>query len=235
MPPYTEPGSNPPVAVYHYWPQVNEATKPAVAELELTRSVEHQQYASNRTCDFRTRYRLEADALRWLFDGRTGMLAVWRSLRFGKAIQTALTKCTSLKRASQWLATSVSIAGGAEKAGAINLVKEPTYPTFPALSNMSRLPLRQYAGTEDSVAPLSNAQATQQELLRLGAKASVLFTIKTDHTGMQTAPFTADLLSWLLTHKEPYSSPCRPVLTNTPMTPLPRITKRATRHYGKGV
>lgn len=91
---------------------------------------------------------------------------------------------------------------------------------------MMHLQLRQSAGTNDTVATVSHVPATQTELLRLGAKASVLYTMNVNHLGLQKAPTTVDLLSWLFTHKQPSSTACKPVSTNTPMTAVTHTTRR---------
>ena len=122
----------------------------------------------------------------------------------------------------QTLISTTSIGGAAERAGEKYLQLEPTTPTFPYLDRITSLHIRQYAGTRDDVATVSSAQSTQNELLRLGAKNSNLYTLNIDHLALQTAPFNVDLLSRLLTHKQPYGDkPCEPVSSNTPIIFLP--------------
>ena len=167
-----------------------------------------------------------------------GSRGCWRYSEASSTVGPTLPESKSgnfvLKHPLQTLATTVSIGGAAEKAGDKNLVLEPTTPTFPYLNKITRLQIRQHAGTQDTTAPVSNAQSTQNELLQLGAKASSLYYNNVDHTGLQTAPFNVDLLSWLLAHKQVYDQACKPVSTSTALLPpAPRTTKRTVRHAAK--
>jgi hypothetical protein len=86
------------------------------------------------------------------------------------------------------------------------------------------LPIRQYAGTQDTAAPVAGCQKTQTELLRMGSKTSNMTTLPVDHLGLQTAPFQVDLLDWVLGQRRNRTATCSPVATTV------KITKR--RHEG---
>ncbi|KAK9896626.1 alpha/beta-hydrolase [Cystobasidium minutum MCA 4210] len=107
-------------------------------------------------------------------------------------------------------AAAVCVAGGAEKPGSQYLVEHPMPETFTGLKNLTAIPIKIFAGTKDMTAPQTPID-TAKELQRLGSKVVDLTVLENDHDGLQTQPFTADLLRWLLTYKHPKagSTGCR--------------------------
>jgi hypothetical protein len=53
------------------------------------------------------------------------------------------------------------------------------------------------AGREDYDAGIQDAQETQDRLVEVGSTVSQLTILDVDHSGLQSAPFTLDLLNWI--------------------------------------
>lgn len=77
------------------------------------------------------------------------------------------------------------------------MVQHPVPETWTGLKDLIRIPTRFFAGTRDTTAPYTPIEA-HNELVRLGSTVTELSILNNDHEGLQTEPFTAELLEWLL-------------------------------------
>lgn len=99
------------------------------------------------------------------------------------------------------LASTMSSAGAAERAGDGTLSQEKADPTFPLLKNIVNLPVWQFAGSSDSTAGTESPKATEAELEKLGSTIAKLSIENTDHSGMSTMPFNSAHMKWMLQQK----------------------------------
>lgn len=104
------------------------------------------------------------------------------------------------------VATVVTSGGNAETNSITNSLGQTVQPPADLLSAIvsRKIPTRAYTGTGDSTIPASWLEETQQKVEALGAGSkSTLTILDTDHSGLSTIPFSADLLNWMLQQKRP--------------------------------
>jgi len=99
------------------------------------------------------------------------------------------------------LSSTMSSAGAAERSGDGTLSQQKADATFPLLKNIVNMPVWQFAGSSDSTAGTESPKATQEQLVKLGSTVSKLSIESTDHSGMSTMPFNAQLMKWMLQQK----------------------------------
>jgi hypothetical protein len=95
----------------------------------------------------------------------------------------------------------MSSAGAAERDGDGTLSQQKADATFPLLKNIVNMPVWQFAGSSDTTAGTESPKATQEQLVKLGSTVSKLSIESTDHSGMSTMPFNAQLMKWMLQQK----------------------------------
>lgn len=197
MPPYTEP-TNSSIQAYHYWPDkldrvVATVWAKYVAIIDVNRIHCVGYSMGGRGC------------WRWSETHPTVSGLVMLSALYTLVIETIA--CTS----HQPLASTISVAAGAESTGDKYLVLEPAPATFPLLGRIKNLWVHHVAGTQDTTAGVVGNQRTQAELVRLGSKRASLSIVQgADHTTLQSVAFTSNLLQWVLNRKRDPSLSCVP-------------------------
>lgn len=69
---------------------------------------------------------------------------------------------------------------------------------YDQLDKLLHLPIWLIAGSRDYDAGTQDSQETQDRLVQLGSNVSRLTILPTDHAGLQTAPFTTAMMSWIM-------------------------------------
>ena len=97
----------------------------------------------------------------------------------------------------------MTAAGSAEVKGDGTLSQQKADSVFDKLSTIAKvnMPVRQFAGAYDNTAGQEGGKKTTNELVKLGDTNAKIAIVNTDHSGMSTQPFSADLLNWLLQQK----------------------------------
>lgn len=135
---------------------------------------------------------------------------------------------------SQRAAAAINAAGGAESSNDQFMIPQTgfeDYPaTFPLLNRLKNLAIRQFDGTYDETAGVLIPRKTQKELVRIGNTQSSLEEYKTDHEGLQSAPWTIGQFKWLLTHEKRKEGTCIPLPAAG--APIPSSRHRKARRAG---
>jgi len=149
-------------------------------------------------------------------------------------METLMRAILTATRMAQRAAAAINDAGGAESSGDQFMIPQTGFEDYPAtlplLKRLKNLPVRQFDGSIDETAGVIIPRKTQKELVKIENTQSTLSEYKTNHEGMQTAPWTIDHFEWLLQHSKRKEGTC--VALPGAGAPIPSSRHRKVRRTG---